>query len=143
MPAICKLALRAVLSLAITALAITAFAQATSGPPAGVSAGGAPKTVKISPDTAVAEVGQQLKLTATAFDAEGKAMEPKAMFWVALPGDLAAADNTGMVTFFAPGAVEVIAIVAGKPATAKKAAPSTNARRVIFILLRAPRSRPS
>src|SRR5262249_5029965 len=62
----------------------------------------------------------QLRLSLTGLDAEGKATEQKATFWVALPGDLAAADDSGAVTFFAPGAVHVIAIVpGGKPAVAK------------------------
>src|SRR5262249_33691706 len=110
MPAIRNHVLRAIFALAITALAATAFAQTT----------GAPKTLKISPENAEAEVGQRLKLTVTGFDAEGKATEQKASLWIALPSDLAAADDSGNVTFFAPGEVHVVAIVTGsKPSVAK------------------------
>ncbi|MGH9769724.1 MAG: Ig-like domain-containing protein, partial [Blastocatellia bacterium] len=133
MPAIRNHALRAIVALAITALAVTAFAQ-TSGAPTT----SAIKTVKITPETAEAEVGQQLKLTAMGFDAEGKAAEQKAMYWIALPGDLAAADGSGAVTFFAPGAVQVIAIVGGKPAIAKITVKPARVKQINISTLNAP-----
>src|SRR5262245_33294824 len=94
MPAIRNHILRTIMALAGAALAATAFAQTPGGP----------KTVKISPETAEAEVGQQLKLSLTGLEAEVRAM------WIALPSDMAAVDDSGAVTFFAPGAVQVIAI---------------------------------
>jgi hypothetical protein len=66
-----------------------------------------------------AEVGQRLKLTVTGYDEEGKATDQKPAFWVALPPDLAAADNSGTVTFFAPGEVKVIAVLGNKPVIAR------------------------
>jgi hypothetical protein len=132
MPAIRNRALRAIFTLATAALAVNAFGQSNGAP------GGAPKSVKISPETAVAEVGQQLKLTVTASDAEGNSTEQKAMFWVALPSDLAAADETGTVTFFAPGAVHVVAIVAGKPATAKITVKPARVKQINIPNLNAP-----
>src|SRR5262249_35617282 len=106
MPAIRNHALRAIIALAITTLAATAFAQTTDAPTTN-----APKTVKIKPETAEAEVGQRLKLTAMGFDAEGNPVEQKAQYWIALPSDMAAADDSGMVTFFASGALPARAVV--------------------------------
>jgi len=134
MPAIRNYAPRAILALAIIALGAATFAQ-TTGPQPTI----APKTVKINPETAEAEVGQQLKLTLTGFDAEGKAMEQKAATWIALPGDLAAADDSGTVTFFAPGAVQVIAIVGGvKPAIAKITVKPARVKQLNIAKLNAP-----
>lgn len=77
-----------------------------------------PKGVTISPATSEAEVGQQVQLKAISTDDSGKQIEVKAGFWVALPGDLAAADPDGKITFYAPGEVQVIAVVNGRPARA-------------------------
>jgi plastocyanin len=129
MPTIRNHTLRAIIALAGAALAVTAFAQTAS----------APKTVKITPETAEAEVGQQLKLTLTGFDAEGKAAEQKAAMWIALPSDLAGADDSGTVTFFAPGEVQVIAIVAGgKPSVAKITVKPARVKRINISNLSAP-----
>lgn len=133
MPAIRNQILRTIIALAIVALAATAFAQT-----AGAPAASALKTVKITPETAEAEVGKQLKLTATGFDAEGKATEQKAMLWIALPSDLAAADNSGTVTFFAPGAVQVVAIVGGKPAVARITVKPARVKQINISKLTAP-----
>ncbi len=129
MPAFRNHILRAITALAGAAMAATAFAQTTT----------APKTVKITPETAEAEVGQQLKLTLTGFDAEGKAMEQKAAMWIALPSDLAGADDSGTVTFFAPGEVQVIAIVAGgKPSVAKITVKPARVKQINISNLNAP-----
>lgn len=72
------------------------------------------RTVSISPAVAEAEVGQQLRLTVTGLDEQGRATAQKAALLVALPSDLAAADESGTVSFFAPGEVKVIAIVGGR-----------------------------
>jgi uncharacterized protein YjdB len=110
-------------ALAIAAMAVTAFAQSTV----------APKTVKITPETAEAEVGQQMKLTLTGLDAEARAT------WIAIPGDVAAVDDSGAITFFAPGAVQVIAIVAGsKPALAKINVKPARVKQVVISKLSAP-----
>jgi len=134
MPAIRNHVLRAIIAVVITALAATVFAQTTGPQPTT-----APKTVKINPETAEAEVGQRLQLTLTGFDAEGKAMEQKAATWIALPGDLAAADDSGAVTFFAPGAVQVVAIVGGaKPAVAKITVKPARVKQINISKLNAP-----
>ncbi len=109
MSAICNHVLRTILALAIIALGATALAQTNR----------TARTVKIAPETVEAEVGQQLKFTVTGYDEEGKAMDQKPAFWVALPPDSAVADNSGAVTFFAPGEVKVIAVMGGKPVIAR------------------------
>ena len=72
------------------------------------------KTVTLTPANAEAEVGQQVKLTVSGLDTDGKVVEQKAMLWAAIPGDLAAASNDGVISLFAPGEVTVIAVVGGK-----------------------------
>lgn len=115
--------LQTMIALAITALAATVFAQTTV----------APKTIKITPETAEAEVGQKMKLALAGLDAEAKAI------WVALPGDVAAVDDSGAVTFFAPGAVQVIAIVAGsKPAVANINVKPARVKQIAISKLSAP-----
>lgn len=76
------------------------------------------KTVEISPATAEAEVGQKMTFTVAAKDEAGQPINVKPSQWVALPPDVAVADESGTVTFFDAGAVKVIAIVGGKPAIA-------------------------
>jgi uncharacterized protein YjdB len=123
MPAIRNHILRTIITLAVTSLAATAFAQTPGGP----------KTIKINPETAEAEVGQQLKMTLAGLEGEGKAM------WIALPSDIAAVDDSGAVTFFASGAVQVIAIVAGsKPAVAKINVKPARVKQISFSKLNAP-----
>jgi hypothetical protein len=47
-----------------------------------------------------AEVGQQLQFAYQALDAEGKPVDTTAIYWIAIPSDQAAANNTGKVTLF-------------------------------------------
>jgi hypothetical protein len=77
------------------------------------------KTVKLTPEIAEGEVGQQLQFSFQALDADGKAVDAKANLWVALPPDLAAVDPNGKISLFAPGEVRIIALVAGKPGIAR------------------------
>jgi hypothetical protein len=107
--AINKYTLRTTLSLALITISLTVSAQTTSPV----------KTVKVTPEIAEAEVGQQLQFACQALDAEGKPVDAKAMYWVAIPFDTAAADGAGKVSFFAPGEIRVIALVGGKPGVAK------------------------
>ncbi len=102
MPAYRKQVLTFTLSLLILAPAISAFGQSKV------------KTVKISPESAEGEVGGQVKFSAVGLDENGQATDAKPNLWAALPGDLAAADNSGVVSLFAPGEVQVIAIIGGK-----------------------------
>jgi hypothetical protein len=48
-------------------------------------------------------------------DASGKVIDVKPMVWIALPPDIAGADNDGNVIFRAAGQVTIGAVVAGKP----------------------------
>src|SRR6201992_1290573 len=73
------------------------------------------KTVDISPATAHAKVGDRLKFTSVAKDADGKVLDTKPTIWFAAPFDIAGADNDGTVLFREPGEVTVGAIVGGKP----------------------------
>jgi len=97
------------IALLFVLLAVASRAWAQDAP-----AAGAVKTVSISPKVTEVEVGQQLKFTAVGLDAEGKATDQKPMMWFAAPFDLAAAEMSGLVTFYAPGEVHVGALVAGK-----------------------------
>ena len=84
--------------------------------------------VEITPARANAEVGQTLKFSAVAFDADGKPLDDKPSVWFAAPFDTAAADETGTATFYQAGEVRIGAIVDGKPGfavvTVKAAAPA-------------------
>ncbi|HEU4388294.1 MAG TPA: Ig-like domain-containing protein [Blastocatellia bacterium] len=75
--------------------------------------------VEINPPAVAAEIGQQLKFTAVALDASGKALELKPMMWFAAPFDLASADQTGTVSIFGPGEVRVGVVIGGKVGYAK------------------------
>src|SRR5215831_19502022 len=74
-----------------------------------------PDRVQIAPARAEAEVGQTLKFTATAFDAEQHQLDLTPTAWFASPFDSAAAVEPGTVTFYLPGIIRVGAIVGGKP----------------------------
>ncbi len=123
-----KALLTVILAFALVTLTSSVFAQSM----------GAVKTVKLTPPTAESEVGQQMKFTASAFDADGKQLEIKAGLWIALPQDLAIADNAGTVTMYAPGEVRVIAMIAGKPAVAKVRVRPARVKQVDISRLEAP-----
>jgi hypothetical protein len=74
-----------------------------------------PKTVEITPTNIQAHVGDKIKFTAVAKDDAGKTIDVKPMLWIALPPDIAGADDDGNVIFRAAGQVTVGAVVAGKP----------------------------
>src|SRR5277367_3304782 len=74
-----------------------------------------PKTVEITPTNITAHVGDKIKFTAVAKDDAGKTIDVKPMIWIALPPDIAGADEDGTVVFRAAGQVTVGAVVAGKP----------------------------
>lgn len=73
-----------------------------------------PARVDISPARLEAEVGQSLRFTAQGFDEDGGRLDDKPSSWFATPFDLAAADENGAVTLYAPGEVRVGAMVGGK-----------------------------
>lgn len=69
----------------------------------------------IVPATDDISVGQKVQFTAVVKDAAGKTLpNPKATAWFAAPFDLAAIDESGVVSFFNPGEVVVGAIVNGR-----------------------------
>src|SRR5271156_2869306 len=74
-----------------------------------------PKTVEITPTNIQAHVGDKIKFTTVAKDDAGKTMDVKPTIWIALPPDIAGADEDGTVVFRAAGQVTVGAVVAGKP----------------------------
>ena len=74
----------------------------------------APASVEISPNTLDAHVGEKIKFSAAAKDAAGNPIDEKPAVWFAAPFDLAGADESGEVTFHAPGVVTVGAVIAGK-----------------------------
>src|ERR1700747_3782254 len=79
----------------------------------------APAVVEITPKTLDVHVGQKVKFSAAAKDAAGNRIEAKPSVWFAAPFDLAGADESGEVTFHAPGIVTVGAVIAGKTGYAK------------------------
>jgi len=74
----------------------------------------APASVEITPATIDAHVGEKIKFTAAAKDAAGNPIDEKPSVWFAAPFDVAGADDSGEVTFHAPGVVTVGAVIAGK-----------------------------
>jgi len=74
----------------------------------------APATVEITPSALEAHVGEKIKFSAAAKDAAGNPIDEKPSVWFAAPFDLAGADESGEVTFHAPGVVTVGAVIAGK-----------------------------
>jgi uncharacterized protein YjdB len=74
----------------------------------------APASVEVSPGTIDAHVGEKLKFSAVAKDSAGNTLDEKPSVWFAAPFDLAGADESGEVTFHAPGVVTVGAVIAGK-----------------------------
>ncbi|HKO97509.1 MAG TPA: Ig-like domain-containing protein [Pyrinomonadaceae bacterium] len=75
---------------------------------------GAVKTVEITPASSDISVGQKVKFTVVVKDASGKVVKVTPSTWVAAPFDLAGVDQSGTVSFFAPGEVLVGAIIDGK-----------------------------
>jgi plastocyanin len=111
-----------VLAVAVMALwASSAWAQDANAKPQdaakpqeGASTSVAPASVEITPKTLDVQVGQKVKFSAAAKDAAGNPIDAKPSVWFAAPFDLAGADESGEVTFHAPGVVTVGAVIAGK-----------------------------
>ncbi|MGH9874792.1 MAG: Ig-like domain-containing protein [Pyrinomonadaceae bacterium] len=77
------------------------------------------KTAELIPATSDISVGQKVKFTVLVKDAAGNKTSAPATAWFAAPFDLAAVDESGMVSFFSPGEVLVGAMVSGKSAFTK------------------------
>src|SRR5215831_10254565 len=92
----------------------TVWSQETAAKQEAASTSVAPAVVEITPKTLDAHVGEKVKFSAAAKDAAGNAIDAKVSTWFAAPFDLAGADESGEVTFHAPGIVTVGAVIAGK-----------------------------
>lgn len=104
-----------VLAVAATTFAVpAAWSQDASAKQETPSTSVAPAVVEITPKTLDAHVGEKVKFSAAAKDAAGNPIEAKVSVWFAAPFDLAGADESGEVTFHAPGIVTVGAVIAGK-----------------------------
>ncbi len=88
--------------------------QDAAKPQEAASTSVAPASVEITPKTLDVQVGQKVKFSAEAKDASGNTIDAKPSVWFAAPFDLAGADESGEVTFHAPGVVTVGAVIAGK-----------------------------
>jgi uncharacterized protein YjdB len=102
-------------AIAISCLRTTAWSQ--NAAPAGQESSTtsvAPASVEITPNPLDVHVGEKVKFSAAAKDAAGNAIDAKPSVWFAAPFDLAGADESGEVTFHAPGVVTVGAVIAGK-----------------------------
>ena len=73
------------------------------------------KTIEITPAKPDITVGQKIKFTAVAKDANGNVVNATPSTWFAVPFDLAGADASGNISFFSPGEVLLGALVGGKP----------------------------
>jgi hypothetical protein len=98
----------------------------------------APASVTISPTGMQARVGEKMKFTAAARDSAGNLIDQKPSLWFAAPFDLAGADDTGTVTFHAPGVVTVGAVVLGKTGYATVTVLSPQVARIDIEPLAAP-----
>lgn len=113
-------------ALALAACGPTIFAQEAQPRPVAPAVA----TVEITPATAEAEVGKPLKFTAVAKDASGNPLKDKPSAWFAAPFDLAAADDTGTISFFQPGEVLIGALVGGKAGFTKVIVKATPVARI-------------
>src|SRR5215470_3881634 len=102
-----------ILGFAVAILSVLAMSQDAAKPQESTTSV-APAVVEITPKTLDVHVGQKVKFSAAAKDAAGNAIEAKPSVWFAAPFDLAGADESGEITFHAPGIVTVGAVIAGK-----------------------------
>ena len=102
-----------VLTIAVALSWLPIYSQ-DAAKPQEASTSVAPALVEITPKTLDAHVGEKIKFTAAAKDAAGNPIDAKPSVWFAAPFDLAGADESGEVTFHAPGVVTVGAVIAGK-----------------------------
>lgn len=102
-------------TLCLAALIATATAISTAQEAAPKEGTPIVTTVTILPASTDISPGQKVKFTTVARDTAGNVITATPSTWFAAPFDLAAADESGTVSFFGPGEVLVGAIVGGKP----------------------------
>jgi plastocyanin len=107
-----RMAVRVAIGLTIAGSSI--WAQEPSQAAEQASTSVAPANVEITPKALDVHVGEKVKFSATAKDSAGNPIDAKVSVWFAAPFDLAGADESGVVTFHAPGVVTVGAVIAGK-----------------------------
>ncbi len=103
--------LAVLLVLLCSSLALAQEAKPQEAKPSGPR----PDRVQVSPGVVEAEVGQTIRFSAVAYDANGGQIDAKPSVWFAAPFDVGAADDAGMVTIFAAGELRVGALINGKP----------------------------
>src|SRR6201997_1636939 len=102
------------LAIAVAVFSVPATWSQDAAKPQETTPSVAPAVVEITPKTLDVHVGQKVKFSAAAKDAAGNPIDAKPSVWFAAPFDLAGADESGEVTFHAPGIVTVGAVIAGK-----------------------------
>lgn len=103
------------MAIAVMALSVApAWPQDANSKPQESATSVAPAVVEITPKAIDVQVGQKVKFSAAAKDAAGNPIDAKPSVWFAAPFDLAGANDSGEVTFHAPGVVTVGAVIAGK-----------------------------
>jgi len=102
-----------VLAVAVAIFSVALCAQDAAKPQESTTSV-APEVVEISPKSLDVHVGEKVRFTAMAKDSAGNPVSAKPSVWFAAPFDLAGADESGEVTFHAPGIVTVGAVIAGK-----------------------------
>jgi len=74
-------------------------------------------SVRLTPQTAVLEPGATRQLTAVALDADGNALEGRAVEWTTDPASVATVSATGLVQAVAAGYADIRATIEGKSST--------------------------
>jgi plastocyanin len=101
------------LAVVVEILSVAMWAQDAAKPQESTTSV-APTVVEITPKTLDVHVGEKVKFSAAAKDSAGNPIDAKPSLWFAAPFDLAGANESGEVTFHAPGIVTVGAVIAGK-----------------------------
>ncbi len=103
-----------VLFIAAASASMTACSEGGTEPP-----GGGRQTVEgvaINPASAPVMLGSTLQLSASAVDAQGAEVTGRQVFWASADTTVAVVSETGIVTARRLGAVQIQAVVDGKPA---------------------------
>ncbi len=97
----------------LSALLLIAFVLLTVIPSGLARQASGKPAIEIQPGNTTVEAEQKLKLSVVSKDASGKTSEEKATAWFSVTSDIAAVDESGMVTFFNAGQARIGAIVKG------------------------------